>query len=465
MASRAADVAPTAAREPWEDASFVLTVWDMGAIAALEPVALSVEPGGEATATLRVRNAGAIVDEFTFEVVGDAAGWTVVAPPVLRLLPGAEEVAQVTLRPPRSAGAPAGDVPFGIKVNSKEDRTGSVVEEGVAHVAPFGEITAELLPRTSQGRRKAYHELAVDNRGNERLNTDVLAFDDDELLEFEVDEPGLVIDPGQAQFTKIEVRPRKRFWRGPNKTLPFHVQLHTDDGIGPVNVEGTLVQRAMLPKWLMWALLGLLALLLLLAALWQTLLRPTIESAARESVEDAVDEAVEEAVDDAVAASVGAGLADQQGQVDELREGVNELRDEVDLELIPGRAQREVETSRDVRLVATAEPGATDSDTFSVGEGETFRMSDIVLQNPLGNTGELRILRGTQQLLVVALQNFRDLDYHFVSPVVFNEGDTLVLQVACDAESTPCEVGAYVSGTLVTAAPATEEAVTTETSD
>ncbi|WP_052668056.1 hypothetical protein [Nitriliruptor alkaliphilus] len=432
----------------------------MGAIAALEPVALSVEPGGEATATLRVRNAGAIVDEFTFEVVGDAAGWTIVMPPVLRLLPGAEEVAQVTLRPPRAASTPAGDVPFGIKVNSKEDPSGAVVEEGVARVTPFGELTAELLPRTSQGRRKAYHELAVDNRGNERLNTDVLVFDDDELLEFEVEDPGLVIEPGQARFTKLQVRPRERFWRGPNKTLPFHVQLLSDDGIGPVNVEGTLVQRAVLPKWLMWALLGLLALVALLVLLWFTVFRPTIESAARDSVQDAVDEAVEDAVD----AAVAAGLADQQNQVDDLTVGVNDLLEaqgQEPIELTP----REVATARDLRLSVTAAPGATRNDSFGVGEGETFQMSDIVLQNPRGNAGELRILRGEQRLLVVALENFRDLDYHFVSPVVFNEGDALVLQVACGADSTACEVGAYVSGTLVTTAPPAEEAVATGSSD
>lgn len=43
--------------------------------------------------------------------------------------------------------------------------------------------------------------------------------------------------------------------------------------------------------------------------------------------------------------------------------------------------------------------------------------------------------------------SFRDLDYHFVSPVVFLEGQNVVLSVACENEgSTACESSAYFSG-------------------
>lgn len=437
-----------------EAAIGLLTVTRMGAIAALEPTLLSVEPGGEASATLRVRNAGTVVDEFTFEVIGDPAGWTTVEPTVLRLMPDAEDTVRVALRPPRSSDAPAGSMPFAVKVSSKEDPPGSVVEEGRVEVLPFLEVAAELLPRTSQGRRRSRHELAVDNRGNERLNADVLAYDDDELLEFEVADPGLVVDPGQATFTRVDVRPHKRFWRGPEKTLPFHVVVQSTDGIGPVTVEGTMVQRPVLPKWFWKAVLALLSLLLLLALLWYTLLRPTIESSARSAAEEAASEAAAEAADQAVKEGLAGPIAGQQEQLDELTTQGNDLAERLGGEVVEPTSET---APSDVRLAASAGPGRTGTDTFSLGEGARFEMTDVVLQNPTGNVGRLRILRNEQVLLVVALENFRDLDYHFVVPVVFSEGQSLVLQVQCDAVTdeggSACDAAAYVSGSLTRPLP------------
>ncbi len=127
----------------------------MGALAVLEPRLLPVEPGGQVSAQLRVRNTGSVVDQFTFQVLGDALDWTTVTPPTLSLFPGAEETATHQLAPPRSPQVPAGQIPFGIRVISKEDPQGSVVEEGALDIAPFSDIFAELVPRTSRGRSGA----------------------------------------------------------------------------------------------------------------------------------------------------------------------------------------------------------------------------------------------------------------------------------------------------------------------
>jgi hypothetical protein len=424
----------------------------MGAIAALEPTALEVEAGGEATAALRVRNAGSVVDEFTFEAVGIPAEWVTVTPEVLRLLPGSEEQATVTLRPPKSADVAAGALPFGIKVNSREDPDGSVVEEGSLRVAAFAEMTAELLPRTSQGSRRARHDLAVDNHGNERLNTDISAYDDDDLMVFEVKEPGLLIEPGQARFTQVEVRPRKRFWRGPEKTLPFHVVVQSMDGIPPVTVDGTMVQRPVLPKWFWKAVLALLALLLLLLLLWFLVLRPTIETAAADAAAEAASEAAGQAVGDALSGPI----ADQQAQIDDLVDQGNRLAERLDEETI---APRDVVTRvpSDIRLAVAPTQGNAQTQSFTFGEGETYEMTDIFLQNPEGNIGTLEIRRGTETLLVTALQNFRDLDYHFVVPVRFEEGQSLTLFVDCESATgegdNTCNAAVYVSGTLISAEP------------
>ncbi|MGH8875297.1 MAG: hypothetical protein ACRDVM_08630, partial [Acidimicrobiia bacterium] len=243
--------------------------------------AITVDPGGEATCEIKVRNNGAVVDQFSLDVVGDAGPWATVQPPVLNLFPGAEGVAQIQFKPPKSSKIAAGDVAFGVRVVSKEDIQGSVVEEGVLSIGGFAETTAELVPRTSRGRRKARHELAVDNRGNHRVNADILFNDPDQLLKFKADPPALVTEPGTATFARIEVAPKKTFWRGQNKTLPFQVIVAPEQG-EPVVTDGTMVQEAVLPKWLGKALLAAAALVLLAGLLWATLLKPTIESAAEE---------------------------------------------------------------------------------------------------------------------------------------------------------------------------------------
>ena len=99
----------------------------MGALAVLETRLLPVEPGNQVSAQVRVRNTGSVVDQFTFQVLGDAQGWATLQPPTLSLFPGAEEAATITFSPPRSPQVPAGQMPFGIHVMSKEDAAGSVV--------------------------------------------------------------------------------------------------------------------------------------------------------------------------------------------------------------------------------------------------------------------------------------------------------------------------------------------------
>src|SRR5262249_24719222 len=67
---------------------------------------------------------------------------------------------------------------------------------------------------------------------------------------------------------------------------------------------------------------------------------------------------------------------------------------------------------------------------------KTLSATDFVLQNPAGDTGLLSIERvradGTVvTLLVEALENFRELDFHFVAPLTFTRGEQLRLEVTC----------------------------------
>jgi hypothetical protein len=142
---------------------------------------------------------------------------------------------------------------------------------------------AELVPRTSRGSRSGSHDLAVDNRGNVRLNAEVEAADADRLLEFDVNPPGVVVEPGMAQFAKLKVKPTKRFWRGSPKTRPFQLVVRSE-GSPPVTLDGALLQEAVLPPWFARAIVALIALVIVLIILWLFVLKPSIQSAASEAV-------------------------------------------------------------------------------------------------------------------------------------------------------------------------------------
>ena len=55
----------------------------------------------------------------------------------------------------------------------------------------------------------------------------------------------------------------------------------------------------------------------------------------------------------------------------------------------------------------------------------------MVLQNPNGDTGFVQIKRDGNVLMQSALENFRDLDLHFVAPYMFNPGSKLTMTVTC----------------------------------
>jgi hypothetical protein len=403
----------------------------MGAVASLNPTTLSVEPGAEATAEIKVRNTGTVVDQFNLDVVGEPAAWSTVQPSTLSLLPGTEGTATVAFRPPRSSDVAAGSFPFGVRVVSKEDPQGSVTEEGTLEVGSFKEVFGELLPRTSRGRVEGRHELAVDNRGNVRLNADLEASDANGSLRFRFSPAGLVTDPNTASFTKLSVRPIKRFLKGPPKTHPFQV-LVKPQSTPPVTVDGVMLQEAILPPWLLKAVAALVALLVLAAILWATLLKPAIKSAAK----------------DAVAGPLSA----QDAKIANLAGGQKALNDAIAPLIGHPVPTPTILPTTVVGATAAGDPfhqrlpisqtfpaNSNKTDAYPVGPKDTLSIADIVLENPQGDSGtvSIQVVDGanTSTLLTENMDNFRDLDYHFVSPPVLTGNQKLQIQVNCPANN------------------------------
>jgi hypothetical protein len=439
----------------------------MGAAAFLETKSLAVNPGEEAAASIRVRNTGQVVDQFTLSVLGDAQPWATVEPPTLSLFPGAEGTATVTFRPPKSAEVPAGPLPFGIRVDSKEDPAGDTVEEGSLEVGAFIDTYAELAPRTSRGSRAANHDLAVDNRGNLRLNAQITASDPDKALDFDINPPSVVADPGTAALSKVKVKPRKRFWRGTPKTHPFRVEV-LSPGAAPVGVDGTMLQEQALPSWTVRALLAVLAIAVIGALLWAFFLQPTIAGLARQELIAAGatvgpsglpvlpgSQRQEPAGGGGGAPTPTPGGGGGGGTPTPTTAGGGSPTPTASL--APGESPSPTIPGSSPSPTLTLEPGVGpggqragrlqgSNDQFAVDPVLTLYVTDLIFNNPSDTlTGQLIVGRRDltqdpppeQPLLILQLQNFRDIDYHFVTPLLIPPGQALFLGCpgGCDGVS------------------------------
>lgn len=467
----------------------------MATSVSLSEANLAVEPGSAVSTQLRVRNTGDIVDQFNFQPLGDAAPWIKVEPPSVRLFPNTDETVTVTIAPPRSSDSKPGMTAWAVKAIPSEDPGGAAVGEGTVDVAEFSVIEAELQPVAGRGRLVGRFDIAVDNRGNIPMQVRLTGTDAEQALGYEFADDIIATEPGTAHFTKLKLRPTERIWRGQPKSHPFQILVEpqqrsagagaagdADSDAGPGDGEGgavavveaptvqttllngTLLQEALLPKWLWKAVLLLLALLLALFILWKTLLKPQVESAARavaveevEEVEEQVAELEDEVEEVAEVADVAQDAAEEAEETAVEAEEAAAAAEEAagggggggDSGL--GTIFNETSAPSNARLTVTADPGATQTTGGgTLPADSTFALTDVILQNPGGAVGRIRIQLGGETILESALENFRDLDFHFVSPYIVEGGQELALEIDCAADQivagTPCEAAVSFAG-------------------
>jgi hypothetical protein len=401
----------------------------MAATATLASKAVTVTPGGEAVSEVRVRNSGTVVDQFTLEVLGDASAWAIVEPAVVPLFPGAEAVARIKFKPPKSPSVPARAIPFAVRVKSREDARTSLVEEGVVEVGPFNDTFAEITPRTAKGSSRARAQLALDNRGNVRINARLTAADPDRKLNFTITPPALTAESGTVSFASIRMSPRQRFLTGPPKINPYKVHVH-QDGLPTISLDGTMQQEGLIPPWLLPALIGLAALLLVLVVLWFVLLKPSISSAAKDAVAPQVQTAQSAAVKAQIAANNAAIKAPAAAGGGGGVTGVNPFGGDAYAARLSGNT------------------------SLTIPSNGGLSVTDLVFENPNGYSGNLQLSRFNalknqdQLLLTLKLDNFRDLDFHFVTPLTFQPNDKI--ELSCSPNPQPdgssCDASVYYSG-------------------
>jgi hypothetical protein len=237
----------------------------MAGSVVITPSSVQVVPGAQTSATVKIRNTGTVVDQFSVTVLGTPAVWTTAVPAVLSLFPGADGAIELHFAPPRTAEVGAGPVPYAVRVDASQDPDGSVVEEGDVDLLPFVEVQAKLTPRTSETKRKARHEVLVDNRGNSPIEAEIDASDPDEQLAFDVKPRTVTVPAGQSVHVPVKVAAKSGFLRGTDKHRPFNVRVNVGQGHSPINLDGTLLQKPGMPRFIV-PLVGA-AVVLALAAL------------------------------------------------------------------------------------------------------------------------------------------------------------------------------------------------------
>lgn len=396
-----------------------------------------VTPGSEAITKLTVRNDSDIVEAYEFEVVGECAPWTSVEPSRLSLYPGTSEQVTVLLRPPRSPEVRAGEVPLGVRVLPAEHPESVVVSETTVVVQPFLEQRAELVPERRRAWRSARYHVEVHNEGNTPIAVALVATESDERLRTTVPARPEAVEPGTRVELPVRVRIGTVLWFGSPVTWPVRLTAASTTPT-PVpasgepaqaeELEGELIQLPVFPKWL----LALLALLLALLLAWLVLVRPAVQSAAREAADDRAEELVEAGEQQAAAAQQPpaqqqageqppGGQQQQQGQPGQPGQG----------NAVGGGEQ--LSNTIEVRT----NTGDQGTGSYVVPAGKVFRITDLVLANHQGDEGVLTIAFGERTVTTIALETYRNQDYHWVTPIDVPENNSVSATVTCARPGTP----------------------------
>jgi hypothetical protein len=449
---------------------------------------------------MTVRNTGTVVDRFSFEALGSLAPWVTFAPTTLSLFPQASGIVNVILAPRRDPTVTAGPVPLGIRLASSEDPGATVVEETTVHVAPFSDVTMELVPRVSRGRVTGRTQLAVDNRSNCTYRGELSGTDPQGQVGIAFRPPIVDVAPGAAAFVKIALRPRRRFWKGPEKTIPFRLTLtnepvaipaarqsdllHADTfgaadhdltrggpAVAPpsppsphpkeIFADGSLLQGPLLPRWLLALAAALVGLAVLLAILWFALFRPQIRSTAQNEVNKQL---AANGITSAVPVGNSKGGSKTGTSGGGKQNGANQNGTSQNAAGPNGSSQSaganspgsgatsggtnatEIGAGGTINKVRQAAGNGTYV-VFAVPNGRSLQVTDLLVENSAGEAGDLTLALNGTPVMQWAMANFRDLDYHWITPTVFGSGSQVQMIVSgCSGTCTPA---IYAAGHLV----------------
>lgn len=448
--------------------------------ARLEPDHVPVQPGDTGQVTVHLRNGGEIVEAYRIEVVGDPAAWCAVEPAELSLYPGTAGTATLTLAPPRAPEPGAGPLPFAVRVLPAERPDGVQVPEGSVEVLPFRELGIELTRRTRRARFGARYQIAVRNLGNVPAPVQITAQDPDGKLRLRAHPAAEELGPAELGHFRVLARPRRTVWKGRPQSLAFQLAV-AQEGAETETAECRLEQRPVLPQNSVKALIALAAVAAGLAAAWLALVKPAIATAADAAAGAQASQAAASATAAARASQAAASAAAAAATLHEAGTSpsvhaaaaatpkateapsaspkASPSPTPTPTHSTPTPTPTPTKTADYYKaLSAQTNSGATSTVTFTVPANSTFLLTDFVLENPQGDNGTVALNIDGTQVALLALEDFRDSDNPWVTPLEVPAGGTVSMVVDCTLPGSPpdtaqpktCTESAVLNGSMVT---------------
>ncbi len=228
------------------DRSMVRTSTGEGRVGVvMQNTQMAVAPGEQVVTTLMLLNQGPIVDHFQVTVEGIPATWADL-PPVVQLMPGAQQEVALTLRPPRTPESRAGRYSITVRVISRDAPNQFVDVRASLTVGAYSHFQSSLQPQKVRAGKTT--QVTIRNNGNFPDTYTISGSDRANELAFEPPETQLKVNQGEAASAELRAGPVKRPLVGGAKTHPFTVQVAPSQG-DPQQHAGELVSRGIIPSW------------------------------------------------------------------------------------------------------------------------------------------------------------------------------------------------------------------------
>lgn len=466
-----------------------------------------MSPGATAEVVLHLRNTGEIVEAYRFDLVGTPAGWGEVEPAELSLYPGTSGTATVRLSPPRGTEPEAGRYPFALRVVPTERPEDVQVPEGMVEVLSAAELEVGLVARTRRGRFGARFQVAVRNAGNAAGTVVVGAAEPDGRLRLRARPGAEDFDPGEGGHFRVGVRPRRLILKGRGRAHAFHVTVGLEDALpaeeaetsspapdrtsetatetatatatatASKTVDAVFEQVAVIPAGAGKVAAAVVAVAALCAAAWFALVKPAVTSVATTEASHVAAAVVQQQASSYAPAaatsppgrsrsapgsgSTPAPATPTPSAPSSASPSASAATAPTAPPATPASTPKPATTATadfDTSLAVQVAAGKSGSATFTVPARSTFMVTDYVLENPQGDYGTITVTVSGTQVSVLALEDFRDDDYPWVTPLAVPAGAHVAITVDCRAAGAPpqakpptaCSESALFNGTMTT---------------
>jgi hypothetical protein len=229
----------------------------------LDPPTDPVTPGAYIQATLTVTNLKKDNEIFAIDVNGIPREWVRVDRLRMEIEPGGRATAVISFKPLRRSESAPGTYPIVVRVAAENgDALEAPLQLAVRSFSGFGMMLAETKVSP-----ESPFDLHVHNQGSGSLSLNFSGATPGGGLAFEFQSSNVTLAPGEHRTLHGLVRPVRRPLVGATRTRRFDILARSQDASGFLAaVEGSVVERPLLPVWVPTVLIPMILLALVIGA-------------------------------------------------------------------------------------------------------------------------------------------------------------------------------------------------------